>query len=395
MSVQVRRLGPEDAAASQRLGWEAFGVPAGAPEPPETSQPGWRGWGVEDGGRLVAQAGDREYDGWFGGRTLPLAGVADVTVAAEARGRRGLDPLVRAMLEGAHGRGAVMSTLFPTAPRIYRRFGYESFATMRWVDVPSGALAALPEASGVVLRRAAVEDVPRVRALYAAWASGLDGTLTREGISFPATDAEVLGAVTGTTLAEDTAGRPLGYASWTRGPGRAGQPDLVVTDLVAGSREAYGALLRMLGSFASVAATVRLRTTGDDRLRLLLPTADWSPVHENLCMLKVLDVERAFTGARCATGLTLRSGFTVAGDVLADVNGSYAVEAEAGRVRCVRAGATDDRTLAPRGLALLVTGAAPCRDLRVLGLLTGGDPAQDADWDALVAGRVRGVLDYF
>ena len=27
--------------------------------------------------------------------------------------------------------------------------------------------------------------------------------------------------------------------------------------------------------------------------------------------------------------------------------------------------------------------------------LTSGDPAQDADWDALVAGRVRGVLDYF
>ena len=41
------------------------------------------------------------------------------------------------------------------------------------------------------------------------------------------------------------------------------------------------------------------------------------------------------------------------------------------------------------------TGAVPCRDLRVLGLLTGGDPAQDADWDALVAGRVRAVLDHF
>ena len=111
MSVQVRRLGPEDAAASQRLGWEAFGVPVGDPGPPETAQPGWRGWGVDDGGRLVAQAADREYDGWFGGRTLPLAGVADVTVAAEARGRRGLDPLVRAMLEGARARGAVMSKI--------------------------------------------------------------------------------------------------------------------------------------------------------------------------------------------------------------------------------------------------------------------------------------------
>nr|WP_232531415.1 GNAT family N-acetyltransferase [Microlunatus antarcticus] len=388
-------MGPEDATASQRLGWEAFGVPSGDPEPPEAEQPGWRGWGVFREGRLVAQAADREYDAWFGGRVLPLAGVADVTVAAEARGAGVLGPLLRAMLEGARDRGAVVSTLFPTAPRIYRRAGYETVATMRWVDVPSSALSALPPAPVVELRRAGAEDVERLRALYAGWASGLDGPLTRTGVSFPATDAELVGATTGTTLASDAAGNPLGYASWVRGSGKVGEPDLLVRDLVAVRGDAYAALLRMLGSFASVAATVRLRTTGDDLLRLMIPTADWTPRHENLYMLKVLDVEAAFTGARCAPGLALRSGFTVTDDVLGTVDGSYAVVAEGGSVRCFRAPAVDDRTLDPRALALLVTGAAPCRDLRTLGLLTGGDPGQDADWDALVAGRVRGVLDYF
>ena len=112
-------------------------------------------------------------------------------------------------------------------------------------------------------------------------------------------------------------------------------------------------------------------------------------------MLKVLDVEAAFSGARCAPGLAVRTGFTLAGDVLPGLDGSYTVLAEQGRISCVRGPAVDDRTLGPRGLALLVTGAAPCRDLRALGLLTGGNPAEDADWDALVAGRVRGVLDHF
>jgi predicted acetyltransferase len=395
VTLEVRRLGPEDTGASQRLGWEAFGVPSGEPEPPEADQPGWRGWGAFSDGRLVAQAADREYEGWFGGRVLPVAGVADVTVAAEGRGRGALGPLLKAMLEGARARGAVVSTLFPTAPRIYRRAGYEAVATMRWVDVPSAALGALPPAPEVLLRRAGPEDVALVRRLYADWAAGLDGPLTRDGVSFPATDVELVGAVTGITLAEDADGQPLGYASWVRGPGKAGQPDLLVRDLVATRTDACSALLRMLGSFSSVAATVRLRTTGNDLLRLLLPTADWAPLSEDLYMLKVLDVEAAFTGARCAPGLALRSGFTLAGDVLGDLDGSYAVVAEAGRVRCVRGPAVDDRTLGPRGLSLLVTGAAPCRDLRTLGLLTGGDPAEDADWDALVAGRVRGVLDHF
>ena len=395
MTVTVRRLGPEDAAASQRLGWEAFGVPAGEPERPELEQPGWHGWGVLDEGRLVAQAADREYDAWFGGRTLPLAGVADVTVAAEARGAGVLRPLLTALLEGARERGAVVSTLFPTAPGIYRRVGYEVVAATHRADVPVAALAAVPPAPSITLRRAVPEDAERVRRLYDTWAAGLDGPLTRRGVSFPASDADLVNKVTGVSLAEDEDGTLLGYASWVRGPGDPSRPDLLVHDLVTTRVDACAALLRMLGSFASVARTVRFRSTGGDPVRLLLPTADRTPVHEDLYMLKVLDVPGAFTGAACPPSLAWRSGFTVAGDVLAGVDGSYALEAADGTLRCVRAPARDDRTLTSRGLALLVTGAAPCRDLRTLGLLTGGDPSEDADWDAAVAGRVRGVLDHF
>jgi predicted acetyltransferase len=343
---------------------------------------------------FVARSVDREYDGWFGGRTLPVAGIGGVTVAAEARGDGLLRPMLVALLQGARERGAVMSTLFPSAPRIYRRAGYEVIATTRVVDVPSAALASLPPAPEVRVRRATAVDAERVRRLYDAWAAGLDGPLTRRGVSFPPTD-EMITGVTGTTLAEDGQGELVGYASWVRGTGDGSGPELHVLDLLAARADAYAALLRTLGSFGSVAATVRLRTAGDDLVRLLLPTTDWAPVSEELYMLKVLDVEAAFTGARCAPGLSLRGGFTLAGDVLPGLDGGYTVVAEAGRVSCERGAATDDRTFGPRGLALLVTGAAPCRDLRTLGLLTGGDPAQDADWDALVGGRVRGVLDHF
>lgn len=395
VTVTVRRLGPDDARASQRLGWEAFGVPTGGGGPVEVGRPGWHWWGAVEGDRLLAQAADRELDGWFGGRILPIAGIGGVTVAAEERGRGALGPVLRTLLEQSRDRGAVVSTLFPSAPRIYRSAGYEVVAATRRVDVPSSALASLRPAPHVALRRAGVADADAVRRLYDRWASGVDGALTRRGVSFPATDEELVASFTGITLAEDDAGQPLGYASWLRGPGNGTGPDLFVLDLLATSLDAYLALLRTLGSFSSVAATVRLRTTGDDLVRLLLPTLDWRPVQDDLYMLKVLDVEAALTGARCPAGLRLRSGFTLAGDVLPGLDGGYVVEAESGSVRCVRGPAPDDRTLAPRGLALLVTGAAPCRDLRALGLLSGGDPADDASWDALVSGRARGVLDHF
>ena len=395
MTVRVRRLGPGDGRAVQRLSGEAFGVSADDPDERDLAQPGRHWWGVVDGDRVVAQAADREFDGWFGGRLLPVAGIAGVTVAAEDRGRGVLGPLLVEVLEQARARGAVVSTLFPSAPGIYRRTGYEVIGATRTVDVPSSALSTLARTPGVTLRRSDEGDAEAVRQAYDAWASGVDGALSRRGASFPATDAELVGGFTGITLAEDGDGEVIGYASWTRGPGDGSGPELSVADLVATQIEAYVALLRAVGSFASVAATVRLRTSGADLVRLLLPTTDWAPVSEDLYMLKVLDVEAAWTGAACAPGLALRSGFTLVGDVVPGLDGSYTVVADAGRVSCVRGPAVDDRTLAPRGLALLLTGAAPCRDLRVLGLLSGGDPAEDADWDAVVAGRVRGVLDHF
>ena len=392
---ELRRLVGDDAAALQRLQQEAFGVPTSERPLPDVERAGHRWWGSFDGDRLVASALDHEHEGWFGGRTVPVAGIGGVTVAAEARGAGTLGPLMVALLEGARERGAYASTLFPSAPGIYRRLGYEAFVGTRWVDVPSSALAAVRPVPGVVLRRASGDDAEAVRRLYDAWAAGADGPLTRRGVAFPADDAGLVGAVTGITLAEDAAGGLLGYASWVRGPGDADELALSVPDLLATRVDAYAALLRTLGSFASVAATVRLRTTGADLVRHLLPTVAWRVVGEDLYMLKVLDVAAMFAGMRCPPSLSTRLGLTVADDVLPGIGGGYLVEAAAGEVRCDRGPVPDDRTVQPRGLSLLVTGALPCRELRTLGLLAGGDPAQDPDWDALVSGRFRAVLDDF
>ena len=63
-----------------------------------------------------------------------------MTVAAEARGRGALTPLFATTLGHAVERGAVLSTLFPTAPGIYRRFGFELVADFVTVHVPTAAL---------------------------------------------------------------------------------------------------------------------------------------------------------------------------------------------------------------------------------------------------------------
>lgn len=178
VTFQVRPPRAGEAEDFRRLGQEAFGMPARPPaapppEPARLDQPGRHPLGVFEEGAgegetdvLAGRAVDREFDSWFGGNLVPTCGVAGVTVAAEYRGRKLLDPLFSELLERARGRGAVISTLHPTAPKIYRKFGYEvvgEFQTARMPSWPLGQIRPDPQA---VVRRAVPADVAGIRAVY-------------------------------------------------------------------------------------------------------------------------------------------------------------------------------------------------------------------------------------
>ena len=84
---------------------------------------------------------------------MPTAGIASVAVRPEHRGAGLLAPLFAALLADARERGAVVSTLFPTAPGIYRRLGYEIVGELADVDVPVEPLTRIPAPAGITLRR--------------------------------------------------------------------------------------------------------------------------------------------------------------------------------------------------------------------------------------------------
>lgn len=390
----VRRLSAEDAEASRQLGFEAFGVPANpSSEPVPISRPGRHTFGAFVGDTLAARLSDREFDSCFGGVTVATAGVSGVTVAAEFRGRGALTPLFAAMLQSAKERGAVLSTLFPTAPRIYRRFGYEVVAESTTVSVPTAALAAVLPATGTSTRRATEADVAAVRQVYDAWALEQNGPLTRRGASFTATTTEYLAGFTGVTLAEDSSG-VVGYVSWNRGEGFGEQAVIAVTDLIARTPEAHRALLSVVGSFATVAPTTRIDTSGDDLARLFIPSLHWQVVHSSPYMLKVLDVPLALSARRYPPGLTAELAFSVEADVLVENDTSYVLQVGHGSGSCEIGGARG-RTLTSAGLALLYAGAQSCANLRSAGHLRGGHPEEDLVWDALFGGRQRHIRNYF
>jgi predicted acetyltransferase len=309
-------------------------------------------------------------------------------VHPERRGSGLLGPLFAAMLADARDRGALVSTLFPTAPGIYRRLGYEIVGEYADVEVPLEPLTRVRAPAGIALDRADAaddRDVAAHREVYDRWAAAQNGPLTRRGARQRPLDGRDT-----VTLARDLSGRPVGYLAWSRPDGyRPATSAVQVHELVGLTEAATAALWRMLGGFASVAGAARLRTSGMDAARLTLPAAAWRPVQQWPYGMRLLDVAGAFT-ARGVAPLDVSLSFTVAGDGL---DGTYRLTAAAGVAACERAPG-EGPVFAGRGLALLYAGVQSCANLRFAGLLSGPD-GDDTTWDALLGGRPFHIRNYF
>jgi predicted acetyltransferase len=396
MPLTTRPLTRDDFDQSMGLIREAFGdlPPGTTPQSPDDPpRPGYHAYGTFDDDHLVARLATRGYHSWFGGSAVPSGGIAGVVVTAERRGTKLLDELFRVALDdGLRERGEAVSTMFCTAPGIYRKFGYEVISSYDTVEVPAAALARIGAPAGVRTRRATPADFDAVCRVYDTWAAAQNGPLTRRGPAFPADAKAFIDAFTGVTLAVDDAGEVIGFASWHRGQETGDSATLEVVDLLALRGDAYGALWHVLGSFGSVVGQVRLCTSGHDVARLSLPSAHWKAVEREPYMLRVHDVPGAFAGRDWPVDGDV--AFSVAGDHLGTTNGSWRLVIERGKATCVPAAAADGPVMTPGGLALAWAGAQTCANLRMAGHLSGGMENDEA-LDRVLAPRPIHIRDSF
>lgn len=391
MSTEIRELTSDDVRGAHHLGHEAFGSPRPSPDGElGGTAPGRRFLGAFVDGRLVGKLSAVAHRSWWHGADVPTTGIGGVAVAVEQRGAGLVGRLFAEALAGAAAEGVALSTLYPTAPAIYRRLGYEVVTDLLTVAVPTSSLAQLRVPDGIKLRRAEVADLPAVREVHRGWASTHNGPLTRTGPAFPDPDDVVLSALSGITLAERD-GRVVGYCGFERGTGYGPEAKIEVSDLLSLDPAANLALLASLGRHSSVVGRIELQTSGDDLLRLLSRTADWTVLERHPYMLAVLDVARALQGRRwppLAVSLPL---------VVADADGGQALrlelDGEGGAVCTPTEPAPDAPVLTRRGLAARFSGHWSCASLRAAGLLS-GDARHDWLLDALFTGECH-VRDYF
>lgn len=338
--------------------------------------------GVYDGDRLVAHAKTRPFQQYWGGRALPMAGVAGVVVLPEYRGRGVGSLLMRALTEQAVERGDVLSALYPATVPVYRHLGWELVGAQTRYTFPADALRRL-SGSDIVVRRAGPADRDHVLRVVdtcygAARASGPKGYSSAEVTTW-LEDRDVF-----CYLTEDG----VLFYEWEGS-------DLRVDLLVAASEASARALWAVVGSGSSIAASVHAYLAPSDAVHLMLPEKAAERVTAVRWMLRLLEVPRAVEGRGFPAGVSVEVPLELTDPLLPANSGSWLLRVRDGAGSLVRQpGSVASRVhLGASGLAAVYAGTPPAV-LRVAGLLHGGSPEHDAHLAAAFAATPY-LLEYF
>ena len=293
MTVVVRELTEADSEEVYRIRRLAFGGPR-EPEPvPDGTNPywpegfeGWWGLVAELDGRPAGFLRSRDYRQYFGGKTVPMGGLASVAVDPYARGRGVATALLDRALLRLRDAGQCISALYPSAPPLYRGRGWEQTGVYERMVLPLDLLAALPRPTAHrTTRPAQRSDLPAMHRAYLNLASTVDGMLDRSTKShnlewiFEQDMVDVVPGVDGVR----------GFLSANRPDGER----LIVKDLVADDQDTAGRLLRQVASWAGQLHDVSLRVVDPAVRDLLLSQPVVHDVSNHPWMLRVIDLPAA------------------------------------------------------------------------------------------------------
>lgn len=396
MDVQIRPLTAEHEEAAYRLRVQAFTSEPGAAYDAGTAYvPPERRLGAFAGERLVGHLAVWDFGQWYGGRRVPMGGVAGVAIAPDARGRGvGGRLLVRA-LAGMRERGEVLSALYPSTHGPYRRYGWEIGGVWVRRSVPTTALRQLPRpAVETFARPGTAEDLDAVEELYRRWARARAGMLDRTSLwtrrRLAPDDEQQL-------YVAERDGEVVGYAAFehesteeVHAAFRVGELDLLGDDL-----DAELALWRLIGSHASVAPTTRYVGPPEDPLLLLLQEHDLreDPLRA-VWMSRLVDAPAAVAARGFPAGVEASVPLEVTDPQLESNAGAWVLEVAGGRGQ-LTAGGPGRVELDIGTLSTLYSGYLPATELAHLGRLPG---ATAPDLEALTAafvGPTPWMRDYF
>ena len=343
-----------------------------------------------DGARVVGGLWQIPMGQWFGGRSVPMVGIAAVGIESGARGTGVGDQLMAATVRELHQREVPLSCLYPATVGFYRRAGYELAGSRQRIELPLKGLRVKHDGPG--LRPGLATELPAMERCYTAFAAGGSGLLDRGEYCWAR--ARQPKGETARHWVHEEHGALSGYASVVQkdAPDDLGY-EVHLTDVVVTTPGSVRALLAFLSGHRSMSP--RAVFFGSDRHPLLLGLPEWSPkVALSLhWMLRVTHARSALEARGWPAGVAIELAFELLDELLPEHAGCLRLSVADGRATvepCARA----DVRLHVRGLAALYTGFVTPTELVTQGLLEG--PADElARLATLFAGPSPWMVDMF
>jgi len=327
---------------------------------------------------------------WFGGRNIPMTGIAMVCVAPQHRAGGIATDLMRAALKEMHAGGVALSALYASTVPLYRRVGYEAAGGRYEITLPPNAIGLRDRE--MTLREVGPEDVPAVDEAYRRRVAHENGPLDQQAPGWR--HAMLAGRSPQNPL-------PRTYAVWNgrrvegyvRYPVKRDDRTLRIVDFVATTPRAGRRLLTFLADHRSTIESATWHGAPADPMLLLLPEHTYRVRLAGPWMLRVIDVPRALEARGYPAGVAASIHLRVDDDLFPRNRGPFVLEVAGGQAAVRRGGRANVR-IDVRGLAALYSGHLSAGQLSMTSYLEAA-PAEVAALQAVFAGPVPWMSDAF
>ncbi len=349
---------------------------------------------LADGDEPVACLGWYAVGQWFGGRSIPCAGIAAVGVEPHRRGSGLASRIVAESLRELAEARMPLAALYPSNLALYRRADFEISGGRYQLRTPCASLRRTESLERVVEIPDGVND-PRVRRLYARVAATRNGWIDRNDAIWQRV-RDFRGELREGFGVERRVGNGVDLAAYVfiaRRKRRQLGFDLVCGDLAAVDGAAGRAILGFLGGHGTIGADVQIFAAPWDPLAALLAE---EPKHHALhfpWMLRVLDLDAALRARGFARDVRGELHVDVEDASIPGNAGQRVIVVEDGIARVERGGTGRVRMRA-RALGPWFSGFATAEALAFAGHVEG--PSEDlATATALMSGIAPTTSDFF
>src|SRR5262245_21097737 len=311
---------------------------------------------IRSGSTIMGGLGLIRMGQFFGGKSVPMTGIAAVGIAPEHRGSGAATSLMQGALREIRAERCPLSALYPATLPLYRRVGYEHAGARNEIRIGIRSIRFNERDPNIIVKPIATSDHAAIKKAYTARAQRTNGILDRGDFLWQRVRQPREGPARGYMAVNRKTDRIEAYAYCIRVPSQDAAYSLHLTDLVSLTPAAGRRLLAFFADHQSMADYLIVQGSEDDPVFKLLPERRYSSKLLDHWMLRIVDVKAALAARGYSPAIGAEIHFEIADDELFPVNnGRCVLSVKNGRAR-ISSGGRGDLRITIRGLAPLYTG---------------------------------------